>query len=124
MKELKSISGDGEGENSEVKQILKDIGFVSGVDKQSAGRDYIRELSKELFSICNGTLFKKYGGIVSLLDLFYFYNMKRQMQLISPEELLEACEQFEKFGLAAKVVKYPNNIKMVESTQFDEKQDF
>jgi hypothetical protein len=50
--------------------------------------------------------------------------MKRQMQLISPEELLEACEQFEKFGLAAKVVKYPNNIKMVESTQFDEKQDF
>jgi hypothetical protein len=33
MKELKSISGDGEGENSEVKQILKDIGFVSGVDK-------------------------------------------------------------------------------------------
>jgi len=29
-------------------------------------------------------LFKKYGGIVSLLDLFYFYNMKRQLQLVSP----------------------------------------
>ncbi len=66
-----------------------------------------------MFNICNNTLFKKYGGIVSLLDLFYFYNMKRQMQLVSPEELLEACEQFEKFGLAAKLVKYPNNIKMV-----------
>lgn len=45
--------------------------------------------------------------------------MKRQTQLVSPEELLEACEQFQKFDYQAKLVTYPNNIKMIESTLFD-----
>lgn len=33
MKELKSISGDEESDNSEVKKILKDIGFVSSIGR-------------------------------------------------------------------------------------------
>jgi hypothetical protein len=41
------------------------------------------------------------------------------MQLVSPEELLEACEQFQKLNLNAKLVTYQNNIKMIESTQFN-----
>ena len=62
--------------------------------------------------------------MVSLLDLFYFYNMKRQMELVSPEELYQACLLFEKLGLHAKLVSYPHNIKIIESTSFNQNQDF
>lgn len=78
--------------------------FFSVINKEEAGRTYIQELAKEVYSICINTLIKKYGGIVSLLDVFCFYNMKRQMQLVSPEKPLEACEQFQKFNLNDKLV--------------------
>ena len=37
---------------------------------------------------------------------------------------MKACEQFQKFGYNAKLVAYPNNIKMIESTYFDAEKDF
>ena len=76
---MRSNTGEVDGDNTEVNQILKDIGFVSVVSKEDLGRDFLRHLSQDLYSICVNTLFKKYGGMVALLDLFYFYNMKRQM---------------------------------------------
>ena len=124
MGEMKSSTTHSDGQNPDVNKILKDIGFVSVISKDEAGRDYYRQLAGDLYQICQSSLFKTYGGMVSLLDVFYFYNKKRQMQLISPEELLKACEQFEKFGCNAKLVSYPNNIRMIESTFFDPEKDF
>ena len=69
-------------------------------------------------------MFKNFGGVVALLDLYYFYNKKRQLNLLSPEEMLKACELFPKLGYKAKVVRYPNNIILVESTTFDPREDF
>lgn len=77
-------TGETEGENPDVQNILKDIGFVSTLSKEEAGRDYYRHLAQDFYNICQNILFKKYGGIVPILDLFYFYNKKRQLQLISP----------------------------------------
>lgn len=62
--------------------------------------------------------------MVPLLDLFYFYNKKRQIELISPEQLLEACRLFEKLGYKARLVSYPNNIKMIQETSFDSQKDY
>ena len=61
---------------------------------------------------------------MSLLDLYYFYNKKRQFNLLSPEEMLKACELFPKLGYNAKIVRYPNNIILIESTTFDANSDF
>ena len=74
--------------------------------------------------MCEQTLFKSFGGVVALLDLFYFYNKKRQFNLLSPEEMLKACEMFPKLGYNAKVQRYPNNIILIESTTFDANSDF
>lgn len=59
-----------------------------------------------------------------MLDLFYFYNKKRQLNLLSPEEVVRACELFPSLGLQAKLVRYPNNIILIESTTFDPAVDF
>lgn len=84
MNSMKDSSGQNDGDNPEVNKILKDMGFVSVISKDEAGKDYYRQLSRDLFQVCQGSLFKNYGGMVALLDLFYFYNKKRQLNLLSP----------------------------------------
>jgi ESCRT-II complex subunit VPS36 len=97
----------------EVEDILNNMGFVSTITKEEAGKDYYRQEALNIYKICEETLFKQFGGMVSLLDLYYFYNRKRQTCLISPEEILKACKQFEKLGLGARIIEYPNNVKMI-----------
>jgi hypothetical protein len=46
---MKGLSKEELGDNSEITQILKNIGFVSSMSKQEAGRDYIKMLTKDLF---------------------------------------------------------------------------
>ena len=62
--------------------------------------------------------------MVSLLDLFYFYNKKRQLNLISPEEIIKACKMFPSLGFNARLVEYPNRVFLIESTSFDPEKDF
>ena len=52
MKDMKSSTGQADGENSEVHQILKDIGFVSVISKDEAGSNYFQQLAKDLYQIC------------------------------------------------------------------------
>jgi virulence-associated protein VapD len=85
MNSMKESSGQTDGDNPEVHKILKDMGFVSVISRDEAGKDYERQLARDLFQVCQGSLFKNYGGVVALLDLFYFYNKKRQLNLLSPE---------------------------------------
>ena len=72
-------------QKTEIENILNDIGFVSSVTKEEAGKNYYKEEAKRVFEICQATLFAKFGGMVPLLDLFYLYNKKRQTCLIAPE---------------------------------------
>jgi hypothetical protein len=84
MSNMKDMSGQTDGDNPEVNKILKDMGFVSVISKDEAGKDFYNQLARDLFQVCQGTLFKNYGGMVALLDLFYFYNKKRTLNLLSP----------------------------------------
>lgn len=124
MSEMKAQSGQSDGDNPEVNRILKDMGFVSVISRDEEGKDYYHKLATNLYEVCQTTLFKNFGGMVALLDLYYFYNKKRQMSLLSPEELLKACELFPSLGFSARVVHYPNNIVLLESTTFDAAADF
>ena len=76
---MKASTGQSNGEDGEVNKILKDIGFVSIITKDEAGSNFIKHLAKDLYNICSGSLFNTFGGMVPLLDLFYFYNKKRQI---------------------------------------------
>lgn len=111
-------------QKTEIEGILNDIGFVSSVTKEEAGKDYYKEEAKRIFEICSTILFSKFGGMVPLLDLFYLYNKKRQTCLISPDELIKACSEMERMGLGARLVTYKGNIKMLESTTYDANADF
>lgn len=36
-------------------------------------------------------LFPKMGGMVSMIDAYYYFNKKRAISLVSPDEILKAC---------------------------------
>ncbi len=84
MNDMKGSSGESDGDNPEIKKILKDMGFVSVIEKDEAGKNFYNQLAHDLYQVCSNSLFKNYGGVVSLLDLYYFYNKKRQLNLLAP----------------------------------------
>lgn len=65
------------------------------------------EVEKFLLSILD-----KFGGILALVDLYCMYNRARGTDLISPEDLLIACERMRSNG---KVVMrtYESGVKVV-----------
>lgn len=83
----------------EIQQVMFNMGIVdndsfqSYVTKDSAGKRYIDELSKELESYLVKAL-EKHGGVMSIIDFYCMYNRARGTNLISPEDIREACERF------------------------------
>ncbi|KAL4502497.1 hypothetical protein ABPG72_012084 [Tetrahymena utriculariae] len=130
-RELKEISQylkgnlskvDKQHEQSDLDKILSDLGYFNVITKEEAGNSYLDQLSNQIYSICN-ELFPKLGGIITLLDVFYFVNKKRQTCLLNPQEVLDACSKFQALGLNAIVTEY-GNVKVVEQTTFDTEKDF
>lgn len=56
------------------------------------------------------------GGIISLLDIYYYFNKKRSLSLLSPEEIITACSCFNEIKFPAKIVVY-DGIKVIESSK-------
>ena len=40
MNEIKTSTGQSDGDNPEVNKILKDMGFVSVIEKEETGKDF------------------------------------------------------------------------------------
>jgi ESCRT-II complex subunit VPS36 len=57
-----------------------------------AGKNYFIELAREVEKFSYNVL-DKFGGVLALVDLYCMYNRARGTALISPEDLLIACEK-------------------------------
>lgn len=58
---------------------------------------------------------------ISLTDLYCIFNRARGTELISPEDLLEACRQFEKLKLPMRIQKLNSGCLIVVSMDHNEK---
>ena len=57
-----------------------------------AGKNYFVELAREVEKFAFGVL-EKFGGVLALVDVYCMYNRARGTDLISPEDLIIACEK-------------------------------
>jgi ESCRT-II complex subunit VPS36 len=57
-----------------------------------AGKNYFVELAREIDKFLYNVI-DKFGGVLALVDLYCMYNRARGTDLISPEDLLIACEK-------------------------------
>ncbi|WIA08844.1 hypothetical protein OEZ85_008265 [Tetradesmus obliquus] len=119
-----------EGGGSSGEQLLLDadtqlqliaMGIASPVTKASAGARYHQELSRQLADFLAAPLARA-GGVLMLPDVYCLFNRARGSELVSPDDLLQACEAFPHVGLPLRVRKFPSGVIVVQGSQFSDEQ--
>eukprot|EP00911_Craspedida_sp_UC1_P001735 UC1_evm1s1322 len=120
-----AASGDGSGssgggsdcqkETEGLDEYLTGLGIANPVTKQTAGagKAYHRELARELAGFLLAPLERAHGRL-ALGDVYCIYNRARGSQLISPDDLVLACRQFDKLGLPLTLREYPSGVLIVQ----------
>ncbi|OMJ74357.1 hypothetical protein SteCoe_26746 [Stentor coeruleus] len=99
---LKQMDESKDPELQEIKATMASMGFTSGVTKETAGKNYIPQLARELCDFIKEPL-QNNGGLLPLLDAYCIYNRARGGSVISPSDMAQACELFESLSLPIKI---------------------
>jgi len=77
--------------DSETQLQLIAMGITSPVTRASAGARYHQELARQLADFLSVPL-SKAGGVMMLPDVYCLFNRARGTELVSPDDLLQACD--------------------------------
>ena len=91
-------AGASAGEQQEARELLLSLGAVCPVTKESAGALFHQQLARQLADFLERPLADS-RGLLALTDVYCLYNRARGSELVSPGDLLTACELFETLGL-------------------------
>ena len=77
------------------KSYLMSLGISDPVTRDASGSEqaYYLKLAREIYNVLQGPL-NESGGMITLTDAFCRINRARGMELVSPEDLLNACKTF------------------------------
>uniref|UniRef100_A0A6M2EQK7 Vacuolar protein-sorting-associated protein 36 n=1 Tax=Populus davidiana TaxID=266767 RepID=A0A6M2EQK7_9ROSI len=120
-----SSSGNDEemGSKEEMQDWLLSVGIVSPVTKESAGAMYHQQLSRQLADFVRIPL-EKAGGMINLIDIYCLFNRARGTELISPEDLLQACSLWEKFDVPVMLRKFDSGVKVIQNKSHSDEEVF
>ncbi|KAJ5067590.1 vacuolar protein-sorting-associated protein [Anaeramoeba ignava] len=110
----KGETDGGKQETDEFNSILIEIGMVDPVTKETSGDIYYDELSRQVASFLEKVL-PKTGGMISLADAYCLFNRARGTELISPDDLLKACQLFQKLGASMDLRKFDSGVIVIQS---------
>ena len=91
--------GSSDDVSREMREMLVSLGIASPVTKASAGALYHRQLSRQLADWLPAALARN-GGILALPDVFCLFNRARGAELVSPEDVLKACQLWQSLGIS------------------------
>eukprot|EP00775_Hariotina_reticulata_P005632 gene5632-5871_t len=97
------------------------MGITSPVTKASAGSRYQQELSRQLADFLAVPL-SRAGGVLLLPDVYCLFNRARGTELVSPDDLVQACLAFQEVGLPLRLRKFPSGVIVVQGSQFSDTQ--
>lgn len=80
---------------------------------------YYRELGRQVASFIRPLLQSRGDGQMPLTDLYCMVNRARGMDLISTEDLLNACYTLDKQDLGVKLIIFPSGLMVVQSKDYD-----
>eukprot|EP00878_Enallax_costatus_P026204 GHUV01028090.1.p1 GENE.GHUV01028090.1~~GHUV01028090.1.p1 ORF type:complete len:456 (+),score=176.60 GHUV01028090.1:546-1913(+) len=107
--------------DAETQLQLIAMGIASPVTKASAGARYQQELSRQLADFLAAPLARA-GGVMLLPDVYCLFNRARGTELVSPDDLMQACEAFPQVGLPLRLRKFPSGVIVVQGSQFSDAQ--
>lgn len=112
----KAQSGSVDDENREFLSVLNNIGIKNPATKKTCGSRYHEELSRELSDYLLGNLSRHNKmGMITLPDLYCIVNRARGTELISPNDLYQACVLFETLGLPFRLRSFETGALVVQS---------
>ncbi|KAK6928974.1 Snf8/Vps36 family [Dillenia turbinata] len=128
QKLLSGPSTQGSGTNDEEigsKQEMQDwmlsVGIASPVTKESAGALYHQQLSRQLADFVKIPL-EKAGGMINLIDIYCVFNRARGTELISPEDLLQACSIWEKIDVPVMLRKFDSGVMVIQNKSYSDEE--
>ncbi|XP_041116189.1 vacuolar protein-sorting-associated protein 36-like [Polyodon spathula] len=98
---IKDKQGDiTEDETIRFKSYLLSMGIANPVTREThgSGTHYHMQLAKQLGEILLAPL-EEQGGMMALTEVYCLVNRARGMELLSPEDLVNACKMFEALKL-------------------------
>lgn len=105
------------------KSHLLSLGISDPVTKSAygSGATYHRELAKQLAEVLEKPV-QDSGGILALTDVYCRINRARGLELLSPEDLLNACKLMETLQLPLKLQVFASGVTVLKlATENDEK---
>jgi ESCRT-II complex subunit VPS36 len=107
---LKMMDDSQDPELKEIKESMASMGFTSGVTKESAGKNYLSQLAREVSDFIKSQL-EKSGGLLPMVDVFCIYNRARGGNVVSPKDLNDACEMLETLCLPVRLKELASGTK-------------
>ncbi|KAL1558863.1 Vacuolar protein-sorting-associated protein 36, variant 2 [Salvia divinorum] len=114
---------DEEMGTKDMQDWLLSVGIVSPVTKESAGALYHQQLSRQLADFIKIPL-ERAGGMINLIDVYCLFNRARGTELISPDDLLQACSLWEKFDVPVMLRKFDSGVMVIQSKSHSDEEVF
>ncbi|KAK7313677.1 hypothetical protein VNO77_38867 [Canavalia gladiata] len=111
------------GSKEEMQDWLLSVGIISPVTKESAGALYHQQLSRQLADFVKIPL-ERAGGIINLIDIYCLFNRARGTELISPDDLLQACLLWEKFDVPVVLRKFDSGVMVIQTKSHSDEEVF
>lgn len=125
-----SASGTGGGgeestrEAEDLSNILQDIGIASPVTKTNAGTRYHQQLARQLADFLASppggrtgarTLMDRFGGMMTLPDVFSIFNRARGTELVSPADLLITARLLGPTRLGMSLRRFASGVLVIQA---------
>ncbi|XP_039279874.1 vacuolar protein-sorting-associated protein 36 isoform X2 [Nilaparvata lugens] len=104
-----------EDETVRFKSYLLSLGINDPVTRNSFNNDnqYYQSLARQLAEIMEQPIIEV-GGIMSLTDVYCRVNRARGLELLSPEDLLAACQLLDHLKLPLRLREFESGVKVLQ----------
>ena len=115
----KANTSENASQAAEINSVLSKIGFIDPVTKEVAGSDYYIKLAEQI-NLYFTDYFKKNPDIkvITLIDAYCIYNRARGGNTISPKDMTQAINNFDKVAGEIKVKNFNKEMIVLHTSEF------
>ncbi|XP_033866834.2 vacuolar protein-sorting-associated protein 36 [Acipenser ruthenus] len=121
---IKDKQGDiTEDETIRFKSYLLSMGIANPVTREThgSGTHYHMQLAKQLGEILLAPL-EEQGGMMALTEVYCLVNRARGMELLSPDDLVNACKMFEALKLPLRLRIFDSGVMVIQLQSHSEEE--
>jgi len=116
LAESTESGGEDEHDDVELQRLVLSLGIKSPVTRLNAGAGFHSDLGRQFGDFVKSFI-GKFNGIVALTDAFCLFNRARGTEVVSPRDVLCACESWSSLGIDLHVREFKSGLKVIHSSE-------